>query len=367
MNLKKYYLEIISGKSKGVISFLIRGFLSLLSFFYLLIINLRKTLYKRKIFKTKKLPCYVISIGNLTWGGTGKTPLTEKVSKILSKNNIFHAILNRGYKSKSPNSVNVVSTPNEILLRPPYAGDEAMMLAEKLKGIPVITGKNRFLTGKFAIESYGVKALILDDGYQHIELERDLNILLIDASKDFRKNKLTPRGTLREPFEALVRTNLILLTKTNQIADNINYFYNFIRNYNKTAPIIKANHEVKEVIEFKSRKSFESAFFKDKKVLAFSAIADPVSFQMSLREIGAKVLDFIEFDDHHYYSIDEIKYMSKISETLKAEAIVTTEKDITRNPDLLKFMENLFFLKLSITLDEEDRFEEILLKYFERL
>lgn len=363
MNKRKYYLDIITERENGLVPFLLRMILSLASIPYLFIINLRNFLYKIKLLKTKKLPCLVISIGNLTWGGTGKTPVTEKVSKILSKNNISHAILNRGYKSENKNEINTVSDKTGILLKPPYAGDEALMLAEKLKGVPVITGKDRYSTGKFAIETYGAKALILDDGYQHIALEKDLNILLVDSSKDFEKEKLTPRGTLREPFKSLSRADLILLTKTNQTGRDIDKLYSFIKYYNHIASIEKAVHRVEEVIELKSGRAFSLSSFKDKKVLAFSAIGDPSSFHLSLKEIGLNIGGFVEFDDHHYYSPEEVNEIYRKAETLKAEAIITTEKDIKRNPEIFSFAENLYFLKISVALDE-DCIEKIILKHF---
>ena len=366
MDIRTYYLELISGRKRGLAASFIKSFLSLISALYFLIINCRNILYKIKFFKERRLPCCVISIGNLSWGGTGKTPITEKVSNILSKNNIFHAVLSRGYKSKRSKAINVVSTTKEVVMKPPFAGDEAVMLAEKLKEVPVISGKDRFLTGKYAIEEYGVKALVLDDGYQHISLKRDLNILLIDSSKDFEKNKLIPGGSLREPFAALRRADLIVLTKTNQIDKNINSFKNFIKQYNKVAPIFKAVHKAEMVVDFKSKRAYEATLFKNKKVLAFSAIADPESFKKSLRDTGVEIIDFIEFGDHHYYSSDEIKAIDSKAKELKAEAIITTEKDVTRSSGLLSLMDNLFFLKLSVALDEEDEFERIILKYFEK-
>ncbi|OGL41294.1 MAG: tetraacyldisaccharide 4'-kinase [Candidatus Schekmanbacteria bacterium RIFCSPHIGHO2_02_FULL_38_11] len=366
MNIKKYYLRIIIETDGSLLSSLIRAILSLASIPYLLIINLRNFFYKIKLLKTRKLPCFVISIGNLTWGGTGKTPVTEKVSEILSRNNISHAILSRGYKSENTSRINVVSDKYSILLKPPYAADEALMLAENLKGVPVITGKDRYSTGKFAIKNYGAKALILDDGYQHIALERDLNILLIDSSKDFEKEKLTPRGTLREPFKSLSRADLILLTKTNQAGRDINRLRDFIKHYNHTASIEKAVHRVEGVIEFKSGRAFSLSSFKDKKVLAFSAIGDPASFHSSLKEIGLNIAGFIEFDDHHYYSPDEVNEIYRKAKTLKAEAVITTEKDIKRTPEIFSFAENLYFLKLSVALDE-DCIEKIILKHFKSL
>ena len=364
MDIKTYYLELISGKKRGLAASFIKVFLSLISALYYLIIICRNILYKIGFLKEKRLPCCVISIGNLSWGGTGKTPITEKVSKILSKNNIFHAVLSRGYKSKKSKAINIVSTTRKVLLKSSVAGDEALMLAKKLKEVPVISGKNRFLTGKYVIEEYGVRSLVLDDGYQHISLKRDLNILLIDSSKDFENNKLIPAGSLREPFTALRRADLIVLTKTNQIDKNISSFKTFIKRYNKIAPIFKAVHKCDAVIDFKSKRAYEATLFKNKKVLAFSAIADPQSFKKSLRDIGAEIIDFIEFSDHHYYSSDEIKAIDSKAKELKAEAIITTEKDVMRSSELFFLMGNLFFLQLSVDLDEEDKFERIILNYF---
>jgi len=364
MDIKTYYLELIIGKKRGLAASFIKVFLSLISALYYLIIICRNILYKIEFLKAKRLSCCVISIGNLSWGGTGKTPITEKVSNILTKNNIFHAVLSRGYKSKTSRAINIVSSTREVLLKSSVAGDEALLLAEKLKEVPVISGKNRFLTGKYAIDEYCVRALVLDDGYQHISLKRDLNVLLIDSSKDFEKNRLIPAGSLREPFTALRRADLIVLTKTNQIDKNFDSFKSFIKQYNKIAPIFKAVHKCDTVVDFKFKRAYEATVFKNKKVLAFSAIADPESFKKSLRDIGVEIIDFIEFRDHHYYSSDEIKAIDSKAKELKAEAIITTEKDVIRSAELFPQMENLFFLQLSVDLDEEDKFEKIILNCF---
>ena len=190
--------------------------LYLLSVPYQWAVRTRILFYNIGLLKTKRLPCPVISVGNITVGGTGKTPLVMLLARGLKERGIKIAILSRGYKRKK-NSDSLVSDGQNLFLSPEAAGDEPYLMANALKGVPILVGKDRFMTGQMALERFGVRGLLLDDGYQHLHLHRDLNILLIDSNVGFGDGHLLPRGILREPLSHLQRADLFVLTKVEDI------------------------------------------------------------------------------------------------------------------------------------------------------
>src|SRR3972149_9569915 len=210
MNLILEIRKIMEGKGGNPI---FSSLLLILSWFYGLGHRLRLALYNRGILKTKNLSIPVISIGNLTAGGTGKTPTIIMIAELLKGMGKKVAVLSRGYKGKAEGEINVVSDGDKILLNPLESGDEPYMMAARLKGIPVITGSDRYKTGKYAIEKFGTKIILLDDGYQHVQLDRNFNILLLDSNSPFGNGYLLPRGTLREPPSYINRADVIILTK----------------------------------------------------------------------------------------------------------------------------------------------------------
>ena len=187
-----------------------RTILYTISLLYRLIINWRNRLYDHKIFQEVKLPCPVISVGNITAGGTGKTPCVIWLAQMLQEQGFKPAVLSRGYGGKSSSPVNVVSDGSNILLSGTIAGDEPRLIAQTLKGIPVITGPKRILTGKKAIDNFGVNVLICDDAFQHRQIFRDINIVLLDSEKPLGNGYLLPRGSLREPATRAEAMSLIL-------------------------------------------------------------------------------------------------------------------------------------------------------------
>ena len=199
--MKKYFNKIHYSENLKLQDKLFKSILAVFSMPYFAGVSLRNFLYSKNILKKVKLPAYVISVGNLTTGGTGKTPITIEIAKYIKDK--FHkkvAVLSRGYGGKlSGNEVNVVSDGKNILLSPYRAGEEPWLIASKLNGVVVLTGKDRAKLGKYAIKNFGAEILILDDGFQHIKLERDLNILVVDAHKKFGNGMLLPSGPLREP------------------------------------------------------------------------------------------------------------------------------------------------------------------------
>ena len=220
---------------------------SVLSFFYLCIINFRNWLYDHKILKETILPCPVISVGNITVGGTGKTPCVIMLAQMLQENGFKPAILSRGYGGKSINPVNIVSDGHKILLDSEIAGDEPFLIAHVLKGIPVITGAKRIVAGKTAIDQFGVNVLICDDAMQHRQIFRDINLVLLDSHNLQGNNHILPRGRLREPITELRRASAIVLTRTNEAQQTNDKIEKLIQTEN--IPIFRSIHKPKDIVK----------------------------------------------------------------------------------------------------------------------
>jgi len=273
----------------------------------------------------RSLPGFVISVGNLTLGGTGKTPIVILIAGILKDNGLKPAILSRGYGGDSREKVNVVSDGKQILLSAEMAGDEPVMIAKRLKSIPVLTGKDRFLSGNHALEHFGVDTLILDDGYQHLALYRDLNILLLDQKEPLGNGFLFPAGELREPVDASRRADLICFTRCSENA-------NFGSQDGKLAlsdnvPVVKTALKLEALVRLDNHETRDVKILQDKPVAAFCGIAKPGDFRRTLETAGARVVFFHAFPDHHRYLADDLKTIEQEARKAGAEYILVSEKD----------------------------------------
>ena len=219
-NLKIFLNRLIRNPEESRLQQVLLAPLGLLSFFYGWVLEARLFLFRRGIYKTHSLPCKVISVGNLTLGGTGKTPFVRLIAEMVRDRGYRTAILSRGYKGKFQGPHEIVSDGERVFMDAAKAGDEPCLLAEKLRGIPIIVGRERWVSGQFAVDRFRTEVAILDDGFQHLSLKRDLNLLLIDSASPFGNGKLFPRGVLREPLDQIARADAITLTKTRS-DDNI--------------------------------------------------------------------------------------------------------------------------------------------------
>jgi tetraacyldisaccharide 4'-kinase len=301
--------------------------LTLLSHIYRIIWAIRKWLYDSGILKTRKLPCPVICVGNLTTGGTGKTPAVIALSRILVENNHHPAILSRGYKRRSKASVLVVSDGRSILATPEESGDEPYLIASTLKNVPVVVGADRYKSGICSAEHAGVNLFILDDGYQHLKLHRDINILLIDASNPCGNGYLLPKGILREPFNGISRADCVIVTRANE--GNKNIAETLIRKYNRDVPIFYASYKTADITD-PAGNSQGTDIIKGKKVFMFAGIANPGSFRRSIEDTGGMVIGELLYPDHYWYKNDDLNKIIKEASRLSADAIITTAKDAVR-------------------------------------
>jgi tetraacyldisaccharide 4'-kinase len=325
MSLESFFYEAISPK-RPLHLVPVYGLLRLVSVFYAFGQWVRAGLYRQGIFKTHRLDCRVISVGNLTLGGTGKTPTVMMVADTLRRKGFKPAILSRGYGGQSGEFINVVNDGQQTLLSPEMAGDEPVMMAQRLKDVPVLTGRIRYETGKYAIEHFGVDVLILDDGYQHLPLHRDLNILLCDATRPFGNGVVFPAGQLREPLSAMSRADVICMTRCREDSqtdrvDECNH---------KQVPVIKTGLRVQSVIELNSGKETGIETVQGQLVAAFCGIAHPLDFFHTLEQVPVQIANQNYFSDHHDYSTNDLIAIESRAKQAGAKCIVTTEKDAVK-------------------------------------
>ncbi len=336
-----------------------------LSGFFRILVQARLWRYRNGWKTQHHLGCQVVVIGNITVGGTGKTPVVELLAKSLRQRGRNVAILSRGYKSKkldrpqrwhdatgkpfpAERMPKVVSTGSDLLLGSKYAGDEPFMLARNLDGVAVVVDKNRVKSGRFAITQLGADTLLLDDGMQYLDLAHGIDIVLVDSGSPFGTGALLPRGTLREPPKNLRRASYILLTKCNG-SSNENLVAR-IRRYNKTAEIIECTHGPIHLENVFTRERLPLSHLRDQWVGAISAIAVPEAFEGSLEKLGARVEIRRRFADHYRFSRREVdKFMQRCVER-DMQLIVTTEKDAVRFPRPTSLDVPVCFLRIEVEI-----------------
>src|SRR3989442_658083 len=299
--VEQYVLDVIFERRHDLGARLTSTFLLGLSRIYATAIQLRLFLWRHRIFRDHTLGCQVVSIGNLTVGGTGKTPVVEVFARALQQAGRRVAILSRGYKS-TPRPLwqrtvakmmlqedkippRVVSDGQSLLLDSDQAGDEPYMLASNLKDVVVLVDKDRVKSGRYAIQRFGCDTLLLDDGFQYLALQSRLDVCLIDLNNPFGNHYLLPRGTLREPITNLKRASYIFITKSSELGAK--KLRKAIRQFNATAEIIECAHHPLYLQDVFTRERSELKFLKGRDIAAISGIAMPESFEDGLRGLGA--------------------------------------------------------------------------------
>ncbi len=321
--------------------------MGLLSALYNLGLACRTFAYKQ-FKKPGRLPVKVISIGNITLGGTGKTPAVIRLAEEAVKRGLRPCILTRGYKGKTKETC-FVSKGNEIVLNADEAGDEAYLMAVKLKGIPVVKGSKRYEAGLYALSNLTNKPalMILDDGFQHIALERDIDVVLIDGTNPFGNEKLFPEGILREPLKALKRADSIIITKSDQAEERaLAGIRDKIKTINPDLPVYMSSHKPSGLINI-SGDTKELRYLESKKVFVFAGIANIEYFESTLKGCGAEIEGFKKYRDHHLYPV---KDFDKIKQEAAGLDIITTEKDLVKLKGL-NVPDNLFALSIDFSVD----------------
>lgn len=350
------------------------AFLRALSVLFERIVRLRFLLYRTRILRDTPLGCKVVVVGNLTVGGTGKTPVVEKMARVMASHGRKVAILSRGYKSKkepllrrilrwlnlaSRPAPRIVSDGKNVLLGAEIAGDEPYMLARNLVscGVCVVVDRDRVYAGEYAIRHFGVDVIILDDGMQYLPLRGSINLLLVDKTNPFGNGNLLPRGILREPVEHLKRGSYIFLTKSDGNPNPA--LVKRIRKYNPDAEIIECTHQPKRLCAvFGDMPDIELGEMRGRRVATFSGIATPDKFEEFVRRYGARIAYNRRFSDHHRFSEKDLDEVFEGARLAGAEFIVTTEKDMVRLSRDLKPPIPIYYLRLEIEiLSDHDSFE----------
>lgn len=332
-------------------------FLYLLSMAYSVLVQGRYRLYRWGVLPTRRLPLKVVCVGNMTMGGTGKTPTVEYVARSLKDAGVRVAVLSRGYRGKKEKGLGVVSDGKAVLLSQRASGDEPHLLARRLEGIPILVGRNRYKSGKMAHQSFQTQVAVLDDGYQHIQLHRDMNILLVDGRVGFGNGRLFPLGSLREPLAGLARADQFLITKTEN-QDKIQAIEGTLKRWNSKAPIFHGRYVPEHLFDPETGQRSGPDGLKGKKVLAFAGIARPEYFFELLGSLGAAVVEEIIFPDHHWYAQRDLETIQKTMS--RAEWVVTTEKDMVRLEDLNLTGLPIRVLEIRMEISDEEAFREAL-------
>lgn len=363
--LETFAIDVILERRYGRRADVLRWILHGLSRIYLLLVQTRLALYRNRIYRPRPHGCLVISVGNLTVGGTGKTPVVELLAKALQEGGRKVAILSRGYKSvprpfllrlwdrisqkKAVFAPRIVSDGNALLLDSRVAGDEPFMLANNLRGAVVLVDRDRVMAGHYAVAHFGVDTLLLDDGYQYIRMKHGIEIALIDRQAPFGNEYLLPRGTLREPPGNLRRATHLFITKCSEGEDNSELIAR-IRKYNRTADIIECTHHPQHLRNLVTGEIQPLEFLRGLEVGALCGIAAPESFENGLRRLGAEVVLSKTYTDHHRYSVKEIENFIRRCARRDLPAILTTEKDAVRIPRILEPEVPMFYLRVEIKI-----------------
>lgn len=365
---EQFAIDVVYGRRDDLPAVVFAVFLQALSYIFNGVVQLRWWLYRNRVLHDNHLGCLVVVVGNLTVGGTGKTPVVEKFARALRDQGREVAILSRGYKSKAAPfwkkwwyalshtaepPPRVVSDGKEVLLDSEQAGDEPYMLARNLPGVRVLVDKNRVKAGTYAIKRFGCDTLILDDGFQYLPMKGRLNLLLVDKTNPFGNGFLLPRGILREPIKHLKRASYVFLTKSNGRRDS--ELEELIQKHNPGVDIIECTHQPqylqllgKAPEEHETRQPLE--YLQGKRIGAFSGIATPESFEKFLRDLGGEISFSRRYLDH--YRFDDADFVDIFSAGLKerVDFIVTTEKDAVRIASDLPCPVPIYYLRLEIDI-----------------
>lgn len=347
--MKNYLYNLATDKSVGLIPATLRLFLFIISLIYGLAVRILIPFFSFCLYHAS---CRVVSVGNITLGGTGKTSLVEFIARQLKKEGQRIAIISRGYKKRITSCENM--------------GDEPYMLSKKLEDIPVIVEADRVKGIKKALKDYSVDTVILDDAFQQWGIKKDLEIVAIDATNPFGNFNMIPRGILREPLSSLKRADIFIITKTNLMADTQG-IKNNLAGFNPSALIFESRHLPLAFYDIERPSDlFSTESLKGKSVTLFSGIGDPASFEKLISNIGIKIGLSFRFADHHHYSDKDLDKIIQGSKEKNIDTIITTEKDTARMDKLQinTYGLKLLTLRIELAINDEQGFRSRLLNLY---
>ena len=336
-DLSRYYQELVQGKRCRLRDSALLALLRALSHPYALLLRLRAALYGLGLLRSRRLPRPVISVGNITLGGNGKTPATALIASYLIARGKKVAVLSRGYGGSAEGKLRVVCDGKSVLVGPEEAGDEPCLLARKVPGLMVVTGADRYRAGLLALKELNPDIFILDDGFQHLSLERDLNLLLLDCARPFGNDRVLPAGFLRESKIAAKRADLVLFTRCGDESRPLSPV--------PDVPVCRSAHRLSgfRAMEGGGLRSF--AELKGQRGMAFAGIADPAGFFDSLGKEGVPLVTTLAFSDHICYGDAEIAAILRLKKASRSAFVIATEKDAVK---LAPFQEQLGTVQVAV-------------------
>jgi tetraacyldisaccharide 4'-kinase len=357
-------ITTISRRTYQAVPLSFEGLLVAASYVYGAGAALRNRLYRSGYLAQKQLPCPVICVGNIIAGGTGKTPMTIYLADLLTRLGHKPVVISRGYKGSLKTGAAVVGNGKDLFLNAEQAGDEPHMMA-RLKQFPVVVGKNRYQAGLLALEHLAPDAVVLDDGFQHIQLKRDMDLLLMDHDQPLGNGRILPAGRLREPFApALARAHAVILTRCpgslpdkphliSGLAPGIPVFYT------RHQPFLAAFHPVENGYRDQGKDPGLDVF-KNRSVVLFSGIADNQAFHKSITDLGATIAVHLAFDDHHQYTLSDIQQIQNLARSVHAQLLVTTQKDWGKLDPYINWPMDLAVVGVKIAFEKEKRFQSFI-------
>jgi tetraacyldisaccharide 4'-kinase len=332
--MRTFFNDIVRDRRRTVLNWPVRFILRVLSIPYAGIVNLKNLLYDRAMLKPRQAPCRVVCIGNLTAGGTGKTPLVIMTARMLADHDVKVAVVTRGYRRRSGGTL--VVSDGSTMIAPDRAGDEPHLIASSLPGIPVVVGGDRYRVAMLACERFKPNTIILDDGFQHRRLYRDVDILAMDANDPVGSEFLLPRGLLREPHRNMKRAKAVVFTRTtDRVARD--RAERTIRYYDKTIPIVWSRVEATGLRRPGEHERQPASSLAGKNVAALSNVAEPESFYGLLEQLGAAIVLREAKPDHHRHTAVEIAEMVRRATSAGAGYLVMTAKDERNLPPAAAF------------------------------
>lgn len=344
--MTEHLYDLITDRAEGPLAEVLKCFLWVLSLGYGIVVRVRAVFYRQGTLKQYDLQRPVISVGNITWGGVGKTPLVESLARFFKEKRKKVVILTRGYMPRGGSRRGGIR-------------DEARFLEESLPGVVVLAGADRLANAKRALQELDPDLFILDDGFQHRRVRRDLDIVVIDTTNPFGNGQLIPRGILREPLTALARADMFVLSKSDRGRGQIPQITAALKNLNPKALIAESVHQPAGLFELKTGAGHSVDLLKAKPVVGFCAIGDPGSFQDSLRSLEARVEKLFIFMDHYVYGDEDLRRIVSFCREKKISSVVTTQKDAVKLGERLGLFEGLqvFSLKIRHNITEgQDQF-----------
>ena len=328
--IESYLLAVARGRP-GLVPTLLRGLLTALAPLYCAGLELYLLPYRLGVRRRHRLPCPVLCIGNLTTGGTGKTPMTQAVCRLLQTEGKRVVVLSRGYGGQNEYGCAVVSDGERLLLNAKESGDEAYLLALTLSGIPVVVGKDRRVTGALAWERFRPDVIVLDDGMQFWQLHRDLDIVLLNACEPFDNGWTFPRGLLREPPSHLRRAGIVVLTNAQRAGSaQITAVQSRVAKLAPGCPIFTADLVPTGLRDLTGKIDYPLSWLRGRSVAALSALGNPAAFEAMLEILGAGLTARFRFRDHKAIDDEALAQICLEAQGSGAEAILTTEKDAVK-------------------------------------